>query len=311
MDNDNLKKLIKKNKPDISISSINTYLTNIRSTGSKIGIAFKNISDIVDNADKIFESMTGLKTNTRKSKLASFIVVLDNKDNSKKVNDILTKFRGQMNKDLVEIKDKDTSQTLSENQKANYVPWKEVLNLKTILETEATPLFKLKNLTTKQFIKLTDYIILSLYTEIAPRRSLDYTAFKIKGINRETDNYLDIKKGKYTMVFNKYKNSSRLGKQEVELPPAFGKILKQFIDKNPYDYLIVNKLGKHVLQNYIAKTLTRIFDKNVSSGMLRHSYLTNKFGSVDLKDLEQTTKDMGNSQVSRTLSYVSKENGEK
>jgi site-specific recombinase XerD len=148
---------------------------------------------------------------------------------------------------------------------------------------------------------------MGLYTEIPPRRSLDYTAFKIKNIDEAKDNYLQVKKGKYKIVFNKYKNSSRLGSQVIDIPPAFGKILKKFIDKNPYDYLIVNNVGKPVLQNHITKILNRLFDKQVSSSLLRHSYLTHKFGDVDLKDLEQTTEDMGNKDVARSLKYVSKE----
>jgi len=303
-----LKEIIKKNKPDISVSSVDTYISNINSTGKKVGVVFKTVEDIIDNADKIFDSMKDLKTNTRKSKLASFIVVLDCVNPTKKTKDILTKFREQMNKDLVTIKDKDTSQELTEIQKENFVPWKEVLNLYHILEVEAKPLLNLKSLTQKHFQKLSDYILMGLYTEIPPRRSLDYTAFKIKNIDEKEDNFLKVGKGSYKLIFNKYKNSSRLGPQVVDLPLAFGKTLKKFIDKNPYDWLIVNKVGKPVLQSYIAKVLNRLFDKHASSSMLRHSYLTHKFGNVDLKDLEETTKDMGNSQVSRTLAYVSKDN---
>lgn len=308
---DNLKSIITKNRPTISVSSINTYLTNIRSTSNKIGIPINSIEDIINNATKIFDSMNDLKTNTRKSKLASFIVALDNKDNTKKVNDILVKFREQMNKDLNTIRDKDSNQELTEEQKENFVPWNQVLNLYKILTVEALPLLSLKTLTAKQFQKLTDYILLGLYTEIPPRRSLDYTAFKIKNIDEAKDNFLQVKKGKYKIVFNKYKNASRLGSQVIDLPAPFGKTLKKFIDKNPYDYLIVNNVGKPVLQNHITKILNRLFDKNVSSSLLRHSYMTHKFGDVNLKDLEKTTEDMGNSQVQRSLAYVSKEEAQK
>lgn len=306
-----LKDIIIKNRPNVSISSVNTYLTNIRSTSNKIGIPLNTPENIITNSNKIFESMKDLKTNTRKSKLASFIVVLDNKDNDKKTEEILLKFREQMNKDLSTIREKDTNQELTEDQKANFVPWKQVLNLYKILTVEAQPLLSLKTLTSKQFQKLTDYILMGLYTEIPPRRSLDYCAFKIKNINEAEDNFLQVKKGKYKLVFNKYKNSSRLGPQIIELPTAFGKILKKFIDKNPYDYLIINNAGKPVLQNHITKTLNRLFDKNISTSLLRHSYLTDKYGNVDLKELEDDTEAMGNSKVSRTLSYVSKEEAQK
>jgi hypothetical protein len=45
--------------------------------------------------------------------------------------------------------------------------------------------------------------------------------------------------------------------------------------------------------------------------MLRHIYLTEKFGHVNLEDIEDTTEMMGNSKIDRTLKYVSKEHAEK
>ena len=56
------------------------------------------------------------------------------------------------------------------------------------------------NMTDLQTIQ--QYIILCLLSGIfiAPRRSLDYTEFKISNIDKDTDNYLD----KNELVFNKY-----------------------------------------------------------------------------------------------------------
>ena len=183
---DTLKDIISKNRPNVSLSSMKTYLINIQSTATKIGVPIKTIDDVICNSTRIFESMNDLKMNTRKSKLASFIALLDNRmENSKIVNDVLIKFREQMNN--------DSSHELSEKQKVNFVPWNQVQNLYKILTVEAKPLLDLKTLTTKQFQKLLDYILMGLYTEVPPRRSLDYTAFKIKNIDETKDNYLQVK----------------------------------------------------------------------------------------------------------------------
>ena len=53
--------------------------------------------------------------------------------------------------------------------------------------------------------------------------------------------------------------------------------------------------------------LNNFFGKNISSSMLRHIYITHKFGDVDLEKLESTTAAMGNSAVGRTLAYVGKD----
>ena len=300
-----LKPIIKANKPNISSSSIDTYLSNIRSTGRQTNLTFNSIKDITDNAKTILESMKDLKTHTRKTKLASFVVALDGKDQSKTVKDTLALFREKMNIDLDTIKEKDTNQELTDTQKNNFVPWNDVLKLFKEIEIEAQPLLKLKSLTYKNLQKLTDYILLGLYTQIPPRRALDYTAFKIRNIDEATDNFLKIKKHSYKLVFNRYKNSARLGPQVIDLPSSFGKVLKKFADKNPYDHLIVNKLGKPVLQSHVTKILNRLFDKHTSVSLLRHSFLTEKFGNVNLKDLEQVTHDIGNKEIARSLKYVS------
>jgi hypothetical protein len=40
--------------------------------------------------------------------------------------------------------------------------------------------------------------------------------------------------------------------------------------------------------------------------MLRHIYLTHKFGNVNLKELKDTAEDIGNSGIERMLKYVQK-----
>ena len=318
-----IKTAIKRNRPSITESSLKTYLTNINSTANAIEAPLKTVGDIVKHADAIFESTKNLKTNSRKTKLASFVVALDGESmrggsatskepvkNSEDTASVLKKFRAQMNLDFDEIAAKDRSQTLSESQSENYIPWDEVLERYKQLETESLPFLKAKTLTPVQQTKLQLYIILSLYTQIAPRRSLDYTALKIKNIDEGADNYIEFAKqgrgSKDYLVFNIYKNASRLGPQKVAIPKPLGLLLRKYISRLPpgQEYLIVNGLGKPVPQNYINKSLNSFFDKKISSSMLRHIYITHQFKDVNLDKLQSVTESLGNSNISRTLSYV-------
>jgi predicted secreted protein len=74
------------------------------------------------------------------------------------------------------------------------------------------------------------YIILCLLGGIfiAPRRSLDYTEFKIKSINKDDDNYLD----KNELVFNKYKTAKFYNEQRVAIPKELKSILTKWIKNN-------------------------------------------------------------------------------
>lgn len=304
-----LEQLIKQNRPNISLSSVKTYLSNIRSVAKAIGQALSSKSDILQFEDEIFKYLETQKLNVRKTKLSAFIVVLDlGKDkNDVDVEKVLTRFRKQITEDGVANDKREDKQELTDTQKENFIDWSEVMKVYTNLKVEAEPLFKLDRLTLSQFKKLQNYVLMSLYVLIPPRRSLDYSAFKIRNVKPSDDNHMTVKgRGKAKFVFNKYKNSSRLGAQTIDVPTPLKTLITKWIKKNPYDWLIVNGKGNQITQSKVNEMLNDIFGKRIGSSMLRHIYLTNKYGSVDLEELKETTEAMGSSNIDRTLKYVSK-----
>jgi hypothetical protein len=306
-----LEKTIKDNRPNVSLSSVKTYLSNIRSLSKAIDKPLANAADIIQHEEAIFKHLLEQKLNVRKTKLSAFIVALDKgKDKNDAATDkVLSKFRKQITEDGAKNDERENKQELTETQKENFIPWSEVLKVYNNLKTEAEPLFKLDRLTLGQFKKLQNYILLSLYVLIPPRRSLDYADFKIRNANAAEDNYMTVKGKKRvaTFVFNKYKNSTRLGPQSVEIPKNMKVLINKWVEKNPYDWLIVNGKGNHITQSKINEMLNDIFGKRIGSSMLRHIYLTNKYGSVDLAEMKETTEAMGSANIDRTLKYVSKE----
>jgi hypothetical protein len=93
------------------------------------------------------------------------------------------------------------------------------------LETKTKPLFKKKDLSTKEMLKVQDFVILSLFTLIPPRRAMDYIEFKINNINTNKDNYI---KGT-NLVFNTYKTSTQKGQQKINIPKELKSILTKYI----------------------------------------------------------------------------------
>lgn len=311
-----LEDIIKNNRPNISQSSIKTYLSAVKTVGSAIKQTLNSPDDVVKYHENIIDYLSSQKLNVRKTKLSAFVVLLDKgkKDgktkNSDEIEKVLDKFRSIITKDGEDYEKLELKQTLTDTQKKNFIPWKDVLKIYEDLKIESEPLFKLERLTQQQFNKLQNFVLLSLYVLIPPRRSLDYSSFKLRNINEKEDNYLTIKGKKKvaTFVFNKYKNSGRLGSQNVVIPNNLRNIILKWKDKNPYDYLIVNTKGEQVTQSKINLLLNNIFGKNISSSLLRHIYLTEHFGNVNLQDITDVTKAMGNNGIDRTLKYVSKEN---
>lgn len=309
-----IREMILKNRPNLTQSSIKTYMSNINKTGRDINLTLETTDDIIKYNKEILENLMGYRPSIRKTKLSAFIVALDEKENTpKETADIIEDLRKQLYFDAEDTEKQEEKQKLTKTQEENFITWDEVMKIYENLRTEAEPLFKLEKLNKKQFNKLQDFVLLSMYVLIPPRRSLDYAQFKIRNPDVEKDNYMIMKgrKKEATLIFNAYKNSKRLGKQEVKISNALRNIINKWMLKNPNEYLIVNNVGKKIEQPKINLILNNIFGRNIGSSMLRHIFLTQKYGDVDLIDIRMTTEAMGNSEIDRTLKYVRKNNQEK
>ncbi len=308
MSNNEICDIIKRNRPKVSASTISTYCSRIRNLSKAMGINIKSKKDIIKRYEDILKHLETYNINNRKTILSSLIVVVDDKAERKyKGQDkCLEKLRMRMDADLKVVKKKDKNQELTASQKENYIPWKKVLEIYDELEKLIKPIFKKKGMTLDERVIVQKYVILSLYVLLPPRRIKDYLDVKVKGVNKEKDNW--IKGGKNPQFyFNSYKNGTKLGVQIIDIPVKLWDILKTWLYDHRNTYLIHNSAFKRAAPSFITKVLNGLFDAKISVSLLRHIYLTEKFGGVDLNDLKEITTKMGNSEVERSLAYVSKE----
>jgi hypothetical protein len=296
------------NRPKLGDTTIAGYLSTYNKLRKETGLDLTHPSDFITSIDTIFKYLKTIPFSSRKGKIAAIVSLLDTKGpepHSKELVDALERYRKQMMKDITEYNEAEQKQSLNDRQQQAFMPWEDVLERYKALETECTPLLHMKILTYQQMKRLQNYVLLSLYVLIPPRRSKDYTDFKIRHVDSDKDNYLLLHKRKPAQfVFNSYKNGSRVGKQILDIPDNLKVLILRWIHLNPYDYLLVGKSGEKITQSRLTKLLNDIFGKNISSSMLRHIYATHRVGHVNLEDLMELTTAMGNAQVSRTLKYV-------
>jgi hypothetical protein len=76
---------------------------------------------------------------------------------------------------------------------------------------------------------------------------------------------------------------------------------------NPNDYLLFNNDGGQLTNTRLTQKLNKIFDGlKLSTSMLRHIYLTDKYKDIPaINELKQTASDMSHS-VAEALEYVKK-----
>ena len=133
-----------------------------------------------------------------------------------------------------------------------------------------------------------------------PRRSLDYALMKIRNYDTKKDNYYKANK----MYFNVYKTDSTYGLQVLDVPKELNVILKKWIKMSKNDYMLYSSNGNKLSSPQITRILNKVFDKKISTSMLRHIYLTNAYKDVPaLNKMETLAQDMGHS-VKTAMEYI-------
>ena len=157
--------------------------------------------------------------------------------------------------------------------------------------------------------------MLSLYTQIPPRRNADYADMYVVGKWSDkldkNKNYYDVATN--TFIFNKYKTAKKYGEQRVsladapELVNAIGMYLKhhplhkgKITKSTEFRFLAYEDGSPLSAVNAITRILNKTLGRKVGSSMLRHIYLSNKY---DIKDMKETAEEMGHS-VNEALKYA-------
>lgn len=286
-------------KKKLSKSSISLYIRNLQKIAQVDHL--KNFN-FLKKYDDVMTFIDDYSDNTKRSMLISIVSCLKVSD---KINeDLFNKYYKAMLDINNKIKLIPTT-IKSDSQKENWITYTEVIKIYENLKDECLLFKENKTITEKQYNKYLQYLVLSLYIEIDPRRNLDYIKMNI--IKKWTDqmssdsNYLDITNNQF--IFNIYKTSKKLGIQKIPFNTNFKEILLTYlkyrkiklIKKDDIIPLLVDYDNQALIQsNSITRILNKIFKKNISSSMLRHIFITSKYKGVD-EERAATAVRMGHS----------------
>lgn len=203
----------------------------------------------------------------------------------------------------------------TDKEKENWIEWDEVKEKRDALKKEVESFADNKQITVGQYEKLLSYMILCLYTYIQPRRNLDYQDMWVVRMWNDKmpadRNYLDLHSQRF--IFNRYKTAKTSGQQFMDIPDTDEAPLKDAIvmylrhnahykaSKNKAtEFRFLTKADGTPLSavNSITRILNRLFGKKVGSSMLRHSYLSNKYGAVleEMRDDQEAMAHTGSVQ---------------
>jgi hypothetical protein len=284
----------------IKESSKKLYLSNIKRLNDN-----KDPEDynFLKNTTKILDKIKHLKDNTKRTYLISIVSILKDQPKYKKAFDIYYNKMMEYNKNL------KTNTNKSETQNENWMNQEDIVKLWSESLNEVNQLTKSKRkLDESEFEILTNFLILSLYVLIPPRRN-DYLKMLILQEPTELNNeynYLDVKNKKF--IFNNYKTSGTYKTQEIEIPKKLMDVINLYLkfrkDKQNLSPFLVKPDGlPFESNNAITRILNKIFKKKISVSMLRNIYLTDKY-SKENKEKQSDAKMMGTSVNVMDTNYI-------
>ena len=282
-----LTKKLKEKRPNITDSSIKTYISNLISVNKKLN--GKHDVDFYNHTAPIFkyieEEMNSLQT--KKTLLSALYIITDIKEYREK----MIEYCNAVNKNYKE-------QKLNDKQKEHRITFDEV---KSKVEES---LNNLKNNPTLENYKLYLSSAFSSGIYSPPRRS-EFCNVKIRDYDIDKDNYLLKKK----IIFNQYKTSKKYGSQTYDIPNEILPILRKYLKVNTSDYLFPKTDNKTVMNNSdYNRILNKSFGKTISVDALRSIYLSEKYHNIPAyNEMADTATKMGHNLNTAIVSYVKKE----
>jgi len=293
------------NRPNLSKGTIKTYVSIITNLAKQAKVAITCPADVIHHYKPLLEHMGTQTPMSRKSRLAALIVFIEKSEGAEPV---VKAIREKMMEDIKTCEASDDEGTKNAKQEAAMIPWAEVLQKYESLKAKAEPLLMGKAALSRQEFQLCQlYVLMSCFVLIPPRRSLDYTEFRIRNAD-DTVNYMMMEKRKPQFVFNVYKTARKYNKQTVAIPPALYKIVQAWGKHNTHDWLLMNVGQTNKLTpTALTKLFNDFFQKKISTSMLRHIYLSDVYKDVPaMKEMKERAAAMGQSVQVALGKYVKK-----
>jgi hypothetical protein len=295
-------------------SSVKLYLRNLEKLNDNQPL--KNLN-FLKEVGKITEKLAPYKENTKRGYLISITSVLALDKTTKPKQKLYDEYFKLMMEKNKELKAEEATNTKSEAQEENWLKWDEVEKQWNELKEKVDSFKSAKELSESQYNTLLSFVVLSLYVCLPPRRN-EYQKMVIAKSATEqspTDtNYLDWDGRR--MIMNRYKTQKKEGQMIVPIPDTLQAVLSIYIKHHP---LIKGKMTKKFVPvpflvfhdgkpldqvNSITRILNKVFGKKVGSSMLRHVYLSSKYGAVN-EEQKKDAEMMGHS-VEMGREYIKK-----
>ena len=212
--------------------------------------------DFLMNRKDIDEKLGAYAESTQRT----IIFTIDNVARAMKRHDIQDLYKTSRDKAAVrtEVRGEKT-----EKQKENWITWEQVIAARDALKEKNTEEAERQ------------YVALSLYTMVPPRRNRDYLEMNVvaRMNKKKTDrNLLVMNKKSMRFVLNQFKTDKTYKQQIVKVPKDLEAVLRRYLAMHTEQ--LGPLFGTGLNSNYMTNLLNSALGKNVGSSMLRHVFVS-------------------------------------
>jgi len=301
-------------------STLNAYIFNLNKLHKMMrnGEAMDSL-DFLKKKEKVDSELASKKLSTKKTYYASIVVGLMAEEAPEA---LIKRYRDEMEELAKTFAKEMDEQKKSEQQDKN---WTTLAKLRKVMrgyrnELNEKGIFRKEpgTLTNKEFDLLQKWIVASLYIldDNPPLRNdyimavIDQKAYdKMSEEEKKERNYLVVK-SRNTKHFSlgEYKTAGKYGTKVIPVGKKLNSALNIWLKFNTSGHLLLNSKKQPMTANGLTKYLNKVFEptgkSNISSSMIRHIFISEKF-PPQLKEKQEVADKMGHS-VTQQEHYAKK-----
>lgn len=304
-------------------SSIALYMRSLEKLNG--GKPFPSLA-FLTKMPAIMEQIQRYKPNTQRSILIAIVSVMNAvKGLPKTVSKWTNKYYEVLKAVKRGVDMAEATGEKTDAQKENWLSWDQVQQK---MSESAESAMASSGTSISESNKLLDAVVLGLYVYLPPRRNKDYidmvVARRVEDAPSDV-NVLALDKGQF--IFRNYKTATTYGTQQMDIPQELMTLIGKYLQSRgvmkdtdsaqrkgskkkavvaPVVPFLVQSSGKPFNVNGITRILNRIFGGKVGSSLLRHIYLTGKYGKI-LEEQKKDAEAMANSVDIQNKTYIKNE----
>ena len=311
------------NGRNIKHSTWKSYLTNIKQLLTKFNDGEYKNNKFLHNRKDLKEYLATLKPAKQRMVISTILVLLSPCGKNQPENEDKSLYHFYTSLLATRMDDyfnEQQEQLANPKQLSNWRSWEDILGVqRRLMNTIRRDKYNVKNtLTQDESKKLQEYLVLSLYTLIPPRR-LDYSTMTIVDAKTYRDmNEKEKNACNYLVCQSRVKKYFSFGEDSqknktfyyTKVPPKLNQILNLYLKHHNHCFLLVNSRGGQLSKDGLSKQLMRVLEKDgkrLSVNMLRHIYLSDKFKDApSIKERQLLALEMGHSSTIAEHVYTKK-----